>query len=196
MSIPFRRRAARGFSLLEVLVSMLVMAIGLLGLAGLQARVSVAHVESYQRTQALLLVQNMADRIAANASALRADIGEGTSLAIYTTMLNQTDVGGAVQTCTGSGATLDLCEWGNQIAGASERSADSHNVGTLTDGRGCVRQPNAADPYLYLVAVSWQGRIASKAPPSQVDCGSGAIYTTEAKRRVVTIPVRIAKLHG
>lgn len=196
MNMPFRNLPASGFSLLEVLVSMVVMAIGLLGLAGLQVRVSVAHVESYQRTQALLLVQNMADRIAASASALRADIGNGTSLAVYTTALNQSDVGAAVQTCAGSGATLDLCEWGNQIVGAGEKSADGRNVGTLIDGRGCVRQPDPADPYLYLVAVAWQGRIATKAPPSQVDCGSGAIYTADSMRRVVTIPVRIARLKG
>jgi type IV pilus assembly protein PilV len=194
-----RRSTSRGFSLLEILVSMFVLALGLLGLAGLQARVSVAEMESYQRTQALLLVQNMADRIAGNASALRADIDNGTSLATYTTVLNSTDVGAAVQTCTGAGAALDLCEWGNQIAGASERSGESRNVGTLTNGRGCVRQPDPTDPYLYLVEVSWQGRIASKAPPAGIDCGSGtgdaaANYTSEAKRRVVAIPVRIAKL--
>ncbi len=93
-----------------------------------------------------MLVQNMADRIAANASALRADIGNGTSLAAYTTALNQSDVGGTVRTCAGSGAALDLCEWGNQIAGAAEKAADSRNVGTLTDGRGCVRQPDGHRP--------------------------------------------------
>jgi type IV pilus assembly protein PilV len=141
----------------------------------------------------------MADRIATNASALRADIENGTSLATYATALNSTDVGAVAQTCSGTGAARDLCEWGNQIAGASEKNADSRNIGTLTNGRGCVRQPDASDPYLYLVAVSWQGRIASKAPPEGIDCGSGsgdgaANYGAEAKRRVVTLPVRIAKL--
>jgi len=199
MNLHTRKPASRGFSLLEVLVSMFVLALGLLGLAGLQTRVSVAEMESYQRSQALLLVQNMADRIAANASALRADIGNGTSLAVYATELNSTDVGGAQATCSGAGATLDLCEWGNQIAGASETTSDNRTVGTLTNGRGCIRQPDSTDPYLYLVVVAWQGRISSKAPPSQIDCGSGsganaANYTAESKRRVVTLPVRIAKL--
>lgn len=200
MNVPSRKTAARGFSLLEVLVSMFVLATGLLGLAGLQTRVSVAEMESYQRTQALLLVQSMADRIAANGSALRADIGNGSNEAVYATVLNSTDVGGTAETCSGySGAALDLCEWGNEIAGVSEKNAASHNVGTLTNGRGCIRQPDADDPYLYLVVVSWQGRIASKAPPAQVDCGSGtgdgaARYSAETKRRVVTLPVRIARL--
>jgi len=199
MTILPRRSAASGFSLLEVLVSMFVLALGLLGLAGLETRVSVAEMESYQRTQALLLAQDMADRIAANASALRADIAAGTSLAVYTTVLNSTDVGASPQTCAASGAALDLCEWGNQIAGAGEMSAGGQNIGTLTNGRGCIRRPDASDPYLYLVVVSWQGRIATKAPPAQVDCGSGtgagtAGYTAESKRRVMSLPVRIAKL--
>jgi len=188
-----------GYSLLEILVSMVVLALGLLGLAGLQTRVSVAEVESYQRTQALLLVQNMADRMASNASALRADLANGTALAQYATELNASDVGGSTQTCTGTGAALDLCEWGNQIAGASEKSADNRNIGTLINGRGCIRHPDPDDPYLFLVVVSWQGRIPTKAPPQGIDCGSGtgdnaANYTAATKRRVVSIPVRIANL--
>ena len=187
-------RRQRGHSLIEVLISMVVLAIGLLGLAGLQTRVSVAEMESYQRTQALLLVQDMADRIATNASALRADIKNGTTTSVYTTTLNDTDVGASAQPCGGSGAALDLCEWGNAIAGAAERSSGGETIGTLTNGRGCIRRPDAADPYLYLVAVSWQGRIATKSPPtSQIDCGSGN-YTDVNKRRVVTLTVRIAKL--
>jgi type IV pilus assembly protein PilV len=184
----------RGGSLIEVLISMVVLAIGLLGLAGLQSRVSVAEVESYQRTQALLLVQDMADRIATNASALRTDIKSGTTANVYTTTLNSTDVGASVQSCAGSGAALDLCEWGNAIAGASERTSGGQSIGTLTRGRGCVRKPDASDPYLYLVAVSWQGRIPTKAvPTTQIDCGKD-VYSDSKKRRVVTLTVRIAKL--
>jgi len=184
----------RGNSLIEVLISMVVLAIGLLGLAGLQSRVSVAEMESYQRTQALLLVQEMADRIATNASALRADIKNGTTSNVYTTALNSTDVGASAQTCTGTGAALDLCEWGNAIVGAAERTSGGQSIGTLSNGRGCVRRPDDSDPYLYLVAVSWQGRIATNAPStSQIDCGSGN-YTDVKKRRIVTLTVRIAKL--
>ncbi|MHB1054222.1 MAG: type IV pilus modification protein PilV, partial [Thiobacillus sp.] len=58
--------AQRGTSLLEVLVTILILAIGLLGLAGLQARLQVSEMESYQRSQALILLDDMASRIAAN----------------------------------------------------------------------------------------------------------------------------------
>jgi len=188
----------RGYTLLEVLVSLIVLAVGLLGLVGLHTRVSMAELESYQRSQALILVQDMVDRLTANSSALRADIGNSTTVNVYKTTLNATDVGGSVQTCTGTGAAFDLCEWGNAIAGAAEKAADASNVGTLTNGRGCIRQPDAADPYLYMIEVSWQGRVVSKAPPSSVDCGSAgtgsAIYTSETKRRAVAVTVRVTKL--
>jgi type IV pilus assembly protein PilV len=188
-----------GYSMIEVLVSMAVLAVGLLGLAGLQTRVAVAEVESYQRTQALVLAQSMADRLAANATAVRADINNGTSLASYVTVLNSTDVGGEAQTCASAGAALDLCEWGNQIYGTNEKNANNQSIGTLANGRGCIRRPDGSDPYLFLVAVAWQGRVESSAPPSGIDCGSGsgsgaAGYTSAAKRRVVSVPVRIAKL--
>ena len=39
---------------------------GLLGVAGLQSRMQVAEVEAYQRTQAIVLLQDMVDRINAN----------------------------------------------------------------------------------------------------------------------------------
>ena len=59
-------RAERGITLVEVLVTMVILAIGLLGLVGLQARVQVLQIESYQRAQALMLLNDMAGRIANN----------------------------------------------------------------------------------------------------------------------------------
>ena len=57
---------ASGFSLLEVLVAMFITVIGLLGMAGLQSVAGRANLESYQRAQALILLEDMVDRINAN----------------------------------------------------------------------------------------------------------------------------------
>jgi type IV pilus assembly protein PilV len=59
-------RSQRGISLIEVLIAMVILAIGLLGLVGLQGRLHVTQVESYQRAQALILLQDMTNRIALN----------------------------------------------------------------------------------------------------------------------------------
>ncbi|MDP3678960.1 MAG: prepilin-type N-terminal cleavage/methylation domain-containing protein, partial [Methylotenera sp.] len=64
MRTSFSARFQRGALLLEVLVTIVILAIGLLGLAGLQAKLQSSEMESYQRAQALILLNDMASRIA------------------------------------------------------------------------------------------------------------------------------------
>lgn len=56
----------QGFTLLEVLVAMLVLSIGLLGLAGLMASSLKNSHSAYHRTQATWLAYDMLDRMRAN----------------------------------------------------------------------------------------------------------------------------------
>lgn len=55
-----------GFTLLEIMIAMVIFAIGLLGLAGLQAMSLQNDHASYSRSQAILLAYEMADRIRTN----------------------------------------------------------------------------------------------------------------------------------
>ena len=48
----------RGASLIEVLVTLVIVAFGLLGIVGMQARLQVSEMEAYQRSQALLNQSN------------------------------------------------------------------------------------------------------------------------------------------
>lgn len=57
---------AAGFSLLEILVALLVLSIGLLGLASLQATTSRFNYAAYLRSQATSLTYDIADRMRAN----------------------------------------------------------------------------------------------------------------------------------
>jgi type IV pilus assembly protein PilV len=61
-----RPRAARGFTLIESLVALLVLSIGLLGVAAMQLSSLQANNGAFQRTQATFLAQDMADRMRAN----------------------------------------------------------------------------------------------------------------------------------
>lgn len=56
----------RGFTLLEVLIAIVVLSIGLLGLAGLQAAGLRNNTSAYMRTIATQQVHDMADRMRAN----------------------------------------------------------------------------------------------------------------------------------
>ena len=66
MSRPTRPPAAAGFTFVEVLVALLVLSIGLIGLAGLQSTGLRVNHSAYLRSQATLLAESMADRARAN----------------------------------------------------------------------------------------------------------------------------------
>lgn len=66
MTKPSQLKKSSGFSLLEVLISILIMAIGLLGIAALQAVSLKTNQSAYQRTQATFLAYDMIDRLRAN----------------------------------------------------------------------------------------------------------------------------------
>ena len=161
--------------MMEVLVTMVLIVIALLGLAALQARTSTVQMEVYQRAQALMLAQDMADRISARKA----------SAANY--VANDYGIG-ATQSCTGlTGFAMDTCNWGNAIRGASEL-VGSTRVGTLLGGRGCISNVSAGQ---YAVIVVWQGLVSTKAPG--VACGQGN-YGSETMRRAVVVPIRMADL--
>lgn len=56
----------RGFGLIEILVALLILAIGLLGMASLQTTSLQQTTGSQTRTQAILLAEDMVERIRAN----------------------------------------------------------------------------------------------------------------------------------
>ena len=103
-----------GFTLIEVLIAMVILAIGLLGLAGLQAT-SLRNTQSaYFRSEATQLAYGMADRMRANAANARllagsAYLGAGT----------QVDTCKAAPGCTPAQmAQNDVYEWNQYIDNA------------------------------------------------------------------------------
>ncbi|GAB4256790.1 MAG: type IV pilus modification protein PilV [Methylomicrobium sp.] len=66
MPVYTYRSRESGFTLLEVLISMIILAIGLLGMAGLQATALRNNKSAYYRTQATQLAYDIADRMRAN----------------------------------------------------------------------------------------------------------------------------------
>jgi type IV pilus assembly protein PilV len=181
-SHPGRRAAIgqRGALLIEVLVAILICAFGLLGFAGMQARAASSEFEGFQRSQALVLVEDMVNRMNAN----RAHAGEYVSGGLIGD--------GDLLDCTGlASAALDVCEWGNLIRGSAERRAGS-GVGAMLSARGCItRAPTSTDRYV--VSVVWQGVLPTAGSASP--CGAGdAAFPTETVRRTVSSTVCIALL--
>lgn len=166
-----------GFALIEVMITIVLLTIGLLGLAGLLARTALVEMEAYQRTQALMLAQDMADRVVANKANAARYVGDDFGI-------------GTPAGCSGAnGIQYDLCTWGNAIQGSTEKSG-SINAGTLLGGRGCIV---AGATNRYLVVVAWQGLVPTVAPG--VKCGEHQ-YGSDSYRRAVVVPVRLASLDG
>lgn len=67
--VPASRTSQRGVGLIEVLVAVLVLAIGLLGIAGLQSSTLKNNQSAFERSQAVTLSYLMLDAMRANASA-------------------------------------------------------------------------------------------------------------------------------
>jgi type IV pilus assembly protein PilV len=66
-------RRARGASLIEVLIAVLILAIGLLGVAALQAAALRNSQSAFERTQAVVQTYAMLDAMRANSTAARAN---------------------------------------------------------------------------------------------------------------------------
>src|SRR5690242_12360303 len=60
------RTRNRGFSMIEVLASLVIIQVGLLGLVGTELMAQQAESEAYQRAQAVILLNDMVERINAN----------------------------------------------------------------------------------------------------------------------------------
>lgn len=173
----------RGLTMLEVLITIVILAFGLLGLAGLQARMQVAEIESYQRAQGIVLLQDMVDRINANRQNATAYGGIAAG---------KTYNSGTVDDCTGmTGKDRDLCEWHNALLGASE-TVGVDNLGAMIDAHGCVTNTVATPPREFLVSVVWQGLTPTAAPPSANTCGVAPTNTM----RAIVARVQIACLQN
>jgi len=169
-----------GFSLIEVLVTIAILMIGLLGLAALQTNATIAEMEAYQRSQALVLVQDLADRIAANKT--NADSYKRNNIGLTFDATN-------CQTGYTALADQDLCEWGNKINGAAEVTGGGTKVGAMIGARGCVTEPT---PNYYMVTVAWQGMAKAGTSTPGATCGVGAYGT--GQRRTVSVVVRVGLL--
>ena len=143
-----------GFTLIEVLIATLILATGLLSLGQLQVTGLGNNLSAYNRSQAIQLAYNMADRMRTNVSAI------GTN--VYTTIkpndAKQQRACTAVSgTCSAAAmAQQDLFEW------------NSHLSAILPSGVGII----TAAASTFTVTLTWDdnrdGFVNNKDPSFQI----------------------------
>lgn len=177
-------QGARGFTLIEVMVTIFVLVFGLLGVIGMQTRASAAEFESYQRGQALSIARDMQARLLSSRGILAGYLDpsiSSTDGSIYfgngTGASSFAGVGGGCPAPVAgdplSEAKYQVCTWGVDLQGVAVKEGGDA-VGAMLGARGCVLQVNPpqlnalADLYVVIV---WQG-IGIRAEPT-IDSPAG-----------------------
>lgn len=174
----------QGFLLIEILVSLVIIAFGLLALAGFVTKATALAADSTQRTRASSLLSDMSGRLIANkvlaingnyVVATQPATGYGTPSATSTV-------------CPGAGvAGVDLCRWHQLLLGANDAQADG-NAAAL-GYRGCITR-NAVAP-IFTITVAWGGTTVGEVPND--NCGKDQ-FGIDTYRRVLRTTVRIPSL--
>ena len=209
---PPRRALQRGFNLLEILMTLFIITVGLLGLVGIQVFAQRAEQESYQRAQAIVLMSDIVDRLNTNRKGgLCYQITDDTGvLYLGAEYLGVADADKAYPSgfaCPGlatipeavARAELDINQIDNMLLGAAEQISGTA-VGAMIGARACIGFD--ATTQAYTVAVAWQGMSKTFSPASWSASSTPAIarncakdkYGDDTQRRVVWTTLIVAKL--
>lgn len=193
-----------GFSMIEVLVTLLIIMIALLGIAALQSRAQIAELEALQRTQALIILSDIMDTMNANKStiscfAFTSDTSSGTPY-IGTTGTGHL----GTPECTAGTAAYNtqtvnaINALRDELRGGAEQLG-GNKVGAMIGARACISYDDTSEftgqpgTGLYTIIVTWQGMAELVAPASTMNCAVGQ-YGTDTKRRAVSATMRVADL--
>ncbi len=189
-------RAARGFTMIEVLVTLVIMMFGLLGIAGLILKGQKAGSEAYQRNQALIMAMDMAEKMktnrlpggALNAATYITGNGHGMPLGVASIPVPVLCMN-VVTGCTPAEVVdYDIVTWNNLLVGTQESTAAA-NVGGIVHALGCIEQPIPNGPVR--ISVAWQGDMDTGSAPVTT-CGgnfTAAAYGSQGRIRVVAIDI-------
>ncbi len=147
--MKYSRRQSCGFTLIEVLVAMLVLAIGLMGIAGLQVFGVQGNASALNKNLAAQLAYDLADRVRANPNVTYA-IDFAAAPPAPTNCMQ------AAANCSPSTmATFDLAQWkcsmGTYAAHANCANIMPAAVMTLPLGDGQIRRNGSR----YSIQVRW-----------------------------------------
>ena len=141
----------RGFTLLEVLIALLILSIGLLGLAALQTTSLRSNEMASMRTAATHLAYDITDRMRANPTGVANDEYQLTA--------------GTPPTTPASVAENDLVEWNTEVT-------------RLPGGRASITQCGACAELTHTITVQWN---ESRNPNATVNNNCPPVNNTDLR---------------
>ncbi|MGH8313359.1 MAG: type IV pilus modification protein PilV, partial [Gammaproteobacteria bacterium] len=146
-----RQNRAAGFSLLEVLIALVILSVGLLGIAGLMSTSLKSNDSAYMQSQATMLAYNMIDR-------MRANMTETNNLTYQVPMPAAPSAATTEpNACTGTVcstpalAAYDIAQWEYDLAYA------------LPQGRGAIAATSNGGIVTVTIKVLWNDSRANQA---------------------------------
>lgn len=177
-----------GFSLLELLVSLVIFSIGLLGVAGLQVVSKQANYESQQRTMASQVAYALLEDMRTNGPGISiytaaGDLGDGTLTALPVSNCRDPNT-----PCSAAQkAVHDLWYWERIVDGVQETGVEG-SAGGVVSPTICIDGPAGGIAGMYAVSIAWRGAAEMSNPDrSQCGAGSGKYGSDDAFRRVLQV---------
>lgn len=180
MNNSYPNQKQNGMSMIDVMLAIFIFSVGLLGIAGLQMFSKKAGYEAVQRTTAVMLANDIVERMRANSvqATGRNDINEPNQayLANFqpvqdTAEPQPTCADDATKCSPAEQAAHDLWEWQQAILGATDQ-LDGTNTGGLVQPSACITDPTPALPNNQdiMVAIVWRSQTPTSNPVS-TPCG-------------------------
>ncbi len=193
----------KGFSLIEIMISGFILALGLLGLAGMQSTAVKSTIEIQQRTLANSLIADITERMQLNRLWL---LETGNNYAIESLATeslsapNCVGSGGVFVNCSGEDIkNNDLYEWKQKFSGAEINSSTAGEKGLIeADACIAVQSVTGSDAELVKVVISWFSTVKSKdaayaSASTDLTATCGTDGSNNRHRRQLSIETYISK---
>lgn len=154
-----------GFTIIEMLIAVLVISIGLLGMAGLQTSGIQQSHNSYLKTQASMLAYDMADRMRSNLQGVNA--GNYDAVDSMDSPVSSTPgcISGNTACSSSETASYDVYQWTNKDAEGSIASLLPSGYGMVSENGG-----------VFTITVLWD---EARTGATGTNCGTD--YTVDLK---------------
>lgn len=167
-----KRKAERGFSLIEVLTTTVVFSVGVIGISGLTSFSKKAGYESVQRSTAAELAYAVLEEMRSNRAGILSYIGAGTlgGATIGTEPMPRCD--DPAVPCTPEQLAAHGLWQLEQLLDSGMETAGGRGTGGLVSPTACIAGPPLGGAGEYSVTIVWRG-VTEMTDPAVNACGAG-----------------------